>query len=303
MLSLPQEGTLAKLRAFLQFDYELLDLNWFERDFDSHILLQNVNNPWEDEYTIFTENEALVLHGNGFGYGGSANMNQGTVEALTGAAWDANLFAYVELFQLSRFELSAEEINNAIQTASTGDDFSLLETILSGKDLFEMSAFGDTVRGYGGADTIYGYGGNDLLMGDEGRDKLVGGSGNDKLIGGTGRDRVFGGDDNDVLLGGNGNDVLRGGAGKDKIVGGNGVDLFIFKTGDDKDFIRDFEFHFLNHDRVDLSDLKSVAGWKDLKNNHMEQIGDDVHIDGGNGDLLILRDADMSLLFKDLFVF
>lgn len=63
----------------VQFDIDQFNLNWYVENFESHLLAQNVNDPWEDRYSIFTADEAIVLHGSGFSYNGSGDMVRGTV--------------------------------------------------------------------------------------------------------------------------------------------------------------------------------------------------------------------------------
>lgn len=336
-LSLPQEGPLATLNAFFQFDIDQLNLNWFIDNLESFLLERNVFDPWEDRYTIFTPDEAVVLHGTGFGYDAMANMYKGTVEAMSQWFYDDMELAWKEAFLLSQIEVSSLDVYNAAQSASTADDFALLAQILSGNDFLAMSDSDDNMRGFDGADRMIGFGGDDTLSGDSGKDALYGSNGDDKLLGGLGRDSLYGGLDNDILRGGdhrdmlNGgserdklfgddgddnlfggtendilrggadNDVLRGGAGRDKVFGGAGEDLFKFKTGDDIDIIKDFKIGFLFHDRIDLSGLELVSSWNDLKRNHMEQDGNDVVIDGGDGDLLILKNTDIGDLAKMYF--
>lgn len=315
---------MAKLTAFFQYDIDLFNLNWYVANFESQLLADNINDPWEDRYSIYTTDdaEAFVQHGSGYDYDGAGDMTLGTTEAFSEWFWDDQALEFKQVYLLSGLNLDPQDVYDAAQTAATGDDFALLETLLSGRDLFNMSHFDDTVRGFGGNDRMFGNAGNDTLMGDTGADRMFGGSENDLLFGGNGNDYLDGGRDDDILrgengrdvllgdsgrdklLGGDGNDVLRGGAGHDKLVGGDGEDLFRFHTGDDKDIIRDFNTFFLgDHDRIDLSGLNSVVGWADLKHNHMTQDGADVVIDGGNGDILILRNVDMDALLKSYFDF
>ena len=294
---------MAKVTAYYQFKMKDFNLNWFIEDFDSHRLDEDVNAPYEDEYVTFTENEALVLYGEGFAYTGSAEMIFGTVQAWAEFFWDAVALAYKEAYNVSDLSLTSSEVYDAMHSASTDDDFALLEEILSGRDMFELSSENDTVHGYDGGDRIYGRDGNDKLFGDEGRDKVYGGGGDDRVIGGDGKDRLFGGQDDDILRGGAGNDILRGGAGRDLISGGNGEDTFRFSTGNNIDIIKDFNAHMLMHDKIDLSGLDSVKGWNDLRNNHMTQDGDDVVIDGGNGDVLTLRNTTVDEMMESHFIF
>ncbi|GGA07523.1 calcium-binding protein [Neptunicoccus cionae] len=128
-----------------------------------------------------------------------------------------------------------------------------------GKDEFTGTASDDYLSGAGGNDKLLGLGGKDDLFGGGGSDKLRGGAGKDKLEGGNGKDNLQGGSGNDTLKGGGGADVLKGGGGKDKIIGGagndklwgnRGADDFIFKSGDDRDVIKDFN---VGQDEIDLA--------------------------------------------------
>lgn len=366
---------MAKLNAYFQFDFDQLNLNRFVENMESFRLDEDVYEPWQDRFTIFTADEAIVLHGNGFAYDAQANMYQGTVEAFSQWFYDDYAFSWNEAFLLSELDVPTLDIYNAEQSASTDDDFALLEGMLSGDDMFVMSAFDDTVRGFGGDDTFKGRGGDDTMSGDEGadvlqggdgedrlfggagkdsllggadddilrggengdllrggkgdddlyggsgRDTLLGGAGDDTMRGGLGEDKLLGGADDDVLHGGKGDDVLRGGAGEDELYGGKqddilrggagedelhggaGEDLFKFKTGDGVDIIKDFETSFLDHDQISLKGLDSITSWQDLTQNHMEQVGGDVVIDGGDGDMLILEDTSMNALVKVFFEF
>ncbi len=110
------------------------------------------------------------------------------------------------------------------------------QLLLGGDDLITGTAFGDRLRGHGGADGMYGGDGADTLFGDAGNDALVGGAGGDTLYGGSeidtllmddyisptasgGADTGYGDAGNDLLWGYGGNDILYGGADNDTLVG------------------------------------------------------------------------------------
>lgn len=78
---------------------------------------------------------------------------------------------------------------------------------------------------------------------------INGGEYNDWLAGGRGADRLDGRGGNDKLHGGSGHDTLIGGTSNDMISGGTGSDRFVFKPGDGRDFITDFDRAY---DKVDL---------------------------------------------------
>ncbi len=96
--------------------------------------------------------------------------------------------------------LPAVGVWNATRSATTGDDRSLLSSMLWGDDTFNLSSGNDVAFGYGGNDVLRGYGGNDKLYGGAGNDTLHGGSGNDHLDGGTFGDRMAGGEGNDTYI-------------------------------------------------------------------------------------------------------
>ncbi|MBR6887933.1 MAG: hypothetical protein IKN16_05750, partial [Selenomonadaceae bacterium] len=155
----------------------------------------------------------------------------------------------------------------ATVVAGKGND-SLVATSGSGTYVVDGGAGNDILRGGKGADSLVGGAGNDSLYGNAGDDKLNGGAGKDFLDGGAGNDILNGGDDNDTILGGAGNDTLYGGKGADSLEGGEGADLlyggagndtlwggagndslyggagndvFIYKPGEGKDTIYDYE--------------------------------------------------------------
>ncbi|SOC45861.1 hypothetical protein SAMN05892877_11890, partial [Rhizobium subbaraonis] len=107
----------------------------------------------------------------------------------------------------------------------------------------------------------------------------------------------------DKLKGTQGKDVLDGRAGADTLTGGSGADTFVFKTGYDRDKITDFTATGSNHDILDLAGLKSVTSFADLKKNHLSTHGADVWIDGGKGDVLILKGIKTGDLTKGDFLF
>lgn len=92
-------------------------------------------------------------------------------------------------------------------------------------------------------------------------------------------------------------------AGNDKLTGGKANDIFVFSTGFDKDTVMDFDAKNAGHDRIDLSGLKSVSNFTDLKQHHLQEKNGDAVIDGGGGDLLTLKDVDVGDLAKGDFIF
>lgn len=183
----------------------------------------------------------------------------------------------------------------------------------SADNLINANGGDDVVKGANGADWIDGGTGNDEIDGGKGTDLLTGGFGEDTILGGAGADSVQGGFDDDVLKGGGGNDalygggendVLKGGGGKDRLMGeagddilegGSGRDTFVFALGGGSDEIRDFRGKF---DILEVTGLGDKATIKGL----MSKSGDDVLIDFGGGDILLVEDISVKLLSKSLVV-
>lgn len=117
------------------------------------------------------------------------------------------------------------------------------------------NSLANTISGGSSSDMLYGGSGNDSILGNAGTDKLYGGAGNDILYGGAGNDSICGDAGNDKLYGGAGNDTLWGGAGSDTLYGDDGNDTFIYKSGNGKDTIYDFE----NDDLLQITGVFSAS--------------------------------------------
>lgn len=111
-----------------------------------------------------------------------------------------------------------------------------------GEDRITGNAAANRLRGNAGADRISG-GGLD-------EDLPIGGAGDDVLKGGLHDDRLRGDAGDDVLAAREGEDVLVGEAGDDTLSGGTYADRFVFRAGDGRDEITDF------NRRADLIDLR-----------------------------------------------
>ena len=115
------------------------------------------------------------------------------------------------------------------------------------------------------------------LVGSAKADTLTG-DGNDNILRGlAGADSLSGGDGADTLDGGTGNDTLTGGAGKDS---------FVFKPTYQSDLVTDFK---VADDKVDLSAF-SITSFADVQK-LWSQVGKDVVIDFGAGDVLTLQNV------------
>lgn len=169
----------------------------------------------------------------------------------------------------------------------------------------------DTLLGGNGLDRLFGGADDDIAYGGAGNDGLFGDAGNDYLDGGDGDDRFFGGTGNDSLIGGSGQDEIHGGAGFDTIIGGAGndtmtgdfnADRFVFADGQGIDVIEDFDATN-DFERIDLSAVSAIGSMSDLISNRMMQTGNDVLIDTGGGNSILLLNVDIGDLDALDFLF
>ena len=258
--------------------------------------------------------------------GGIEIVNSGTMQGFTVVSMTKGTLSFVDLeIDMSVFApIIAADINGSNRAGiekflqardwdvllGNNDDIAPKGTILTDGVKFNMKG-NDIIRGLGGNDNLYSGDGRDKLFGDDGNDRLNGGKGNDTVNGGTGSDTLFGGGGNDKLLGGvgrdtlkgdAGNDVLDGGKGNDVLVGGSGLDRFVFKNNGGRDKIKDFNANN-NKEDIDLGAVTEIAGFNDLKNNHMNQVGNNVLINDGAGTKIELIGVDIADLGKGDFLF
>lgn len=106
----------------------------------------------------------------------------------------------------------------------------------------------------------------------------------------------------DKLIGTDGHDILRGRKGNDVMTGNGGSDHFVIEKRSGKDRITDFDA-FGDGDVLDLAKVDSVKNWRDLKKNHLDERGDDVIIDFGGGNRVVLKNVDFDDLDKTDFFF
>jgi len=114
----------------------------------------------------------------------------------------------------------------------------------------------------------------------------TGNAGDNDILGNAGDNRLSGMDGGDILHGGRGSDVMIGGAGQDQ---------FVFQKGDGVDIVQDFL------DGVDGLFSRSIDSVGDFDRLNIRQLRDDVVIDFGHGDRLILRDTSKADISYDDF--
>ncbi|WP_417676432.1 calcium-binding protein [Pseudodonghicola sp.] len=271
---------------------------------------------------------SFSVSGSGFGLGmigGTYYVTSGVIDTITFTLGGQELlFASVDI--------DMKDFAPIIYRDEYGIDQSAIETFLmardwditlgneddiagSGSTVGDGVAFNlignDRIAGGGGDDVLFAGDGNDRLFGDAGNDTLEGGAGRDKIFGGGGADKLYGDDGNDRLEGGNGNDKLFGGAGADVLIGGRGndrmtggagLDTFVFGNKAGRDVITDFNATS-NGEDIDLSAVTRIRNFKDLVNNHMEQVGSDVVIDDHAGTRITLLNVEIADLGKGDFLF
>lgn len=160
------------------------------------------------------------------------------------------------------------------------------------------------------ADGFTGGNKNDSYDGLAGEDSIAGMGGNDKLWGGDGNDGIIGGVGNDKIWGGAGYDIITGDEGKDTLWGGSETDAFIFRVGgkfggpgSDIDIIKDLDTDGDDMDDIQIMSLDgSITSFADVMK-FASQAGDDVKLDFGNGDVLILENTTKAELSAELFMY
>lgn len=130
------------------------------------------------------------------------------------------------------------------------------------------------------------------IAANEGAPSLVKGSadlfgGNDTVIGSRVQDYLYAGAGKDTIRAGRGDDNIRGGEGNDILKGGAGSDSFIFELGDGKDRILDFDTHGPIQDVIVMNNPGA------LKNIEIYERFNNVFIEYGKGDTIILKNVDL----------
>lgn len=217
----------------------------------------------------FTDPVFTYSHG-----GGGASVTGGVVLRGPGKGLDgAYVFSDFVTGKFYTFRMVDGQVEDAAERSGQ----------LRGADLRQIAAYGEDGDGNLLAVSLNGtiYRLKIGAAAGDGNDELHGGAGRDRLYGGAGRDRLFGDGDRDTLDGGIGNDMLSGGGGRD---------VFIFRSGGGRDRIVDFDASGGNHDVLDLSAVKAIRNFSDLKSNHIEVRGDDIVISTGS-DRIVLENV------------
>ena len=105
----------------------------------------------------------------------------------------------------------------------------------------------------------------------------------------------------DTLSGTDGHDIFNGKGGNDRLTGGLADDTFVFRTGDGKDTITDFDHS--EGDRIDLSHVDGITSYSGLVHNHLSERNGDLRISDDHGDMIVLKHTSADDLHKGDFVF
>ncbi|MDB5524187.1 MAG: putative calcium binding hemolysin protein [Rhizobium sp.] len=119
-------------------------------------------------------------------------------------------------------------------------------------------------------------------------------AGDDRVTGSIKADSLQGDYGDDVIFGKGGSDYLSGYHGNDTLIGGGGSDNFLFDKLYDIDRITDFDDLGKDQDQIWLKQ----AMW-DRMDKHRE--GDDVVLDFGGGDELIIEHAKIANITREDF--
>jgi VCBS repeat-containing protein len=134
-----------------------------------------------------------------------------------------------------------------------------------------------------------------------GIENLTGSNFADTLIGNKFSNWLVGQGGSDLLKGMGGGDHLDGGAGKDTLIGSvHASDVFVFRDGYGRDTITKFEDHAGSQDVIEIQ--SSLAADFSALQAMMVQAGEDVRIQFGGGDQLILRNTFLENLSSDDFI-
>lgn len=101
----------------------------------------------------------------------------------------------------------------------------------------------------------------------------------------------------DLLEGGEGNDTLEGGGGNDTLTGGAGNDVFVFEANSGTNIVTDFDI------ADDVLDVSAIFSDLDATLGAASQKGNDVTIDFGDNNSVLLLNIDLRTLKDDNFIF
>ncbi|MFM2281954.1 MAG: hypothetical protein RLZZ444_4185 [Pseudomonadota bacterium] len=121
-------------------------------------------------------------------------------------------------------------------------------------------------------------------------------SGDDVITGSAADDFLFDTSrGNDIVRGFAGEDIIGSAYGNDTLYGGDDSDTFLFTTRFGRDTIMDFDPSGRDQDMIRLGKINFAKV-------EIDQVGSDVRIDLGAGDVLTLKNTDVDLIGRDDFL-
>lgn len=123
--------------------------------------------------------------------------------------------------------------------------------------------------------------------------KLTGSNTVNEIVGNKGDNRLSGLAGDDTLDGGKGNDILTGGADND---------FFVFLKGYGVDRITDFVTTGAQEDEIDLMGFNGIGTFSEVME-HAKNVGDNVVINFGGGDKIVIEGVQVENLEADNFYF
>jgi hypothetical protein len=201
--------------------------------------------------------------------------------AFYGAAPDNNDDVYHYTAEMLTLGLAADDSRRVLDDSG-------------GNDWFDFSASGGNIvsdMSNGGTTTL-----NGVTIVDTTPGTVI-----ENAVSGDGYDTLLGNDVANELYGMRGNDTLDGGLGDDTLWGGIGDDQFVYFDGDGADWIGDFTAGLGLGDTIALH---VSTGFLDFGSLSFTDLGDDVRVDLGDGDEIVLAGVSSTgLLAEDDFVF
>ena len=167
--------------------------NYFDYKFYDNIFYSEGGFTFEDAFELYFASKDSYLKaefgGTGVIFSDGPNGPLVSGGAFTGIKlkeWNGSDWKLV--YAGTGFSASAKQLYNAIVSATTSDDKTLIQAILSGNDRFELSNLDDVAYGFDGNDQLFGGNGSDYLDGGKGADTIIGQAGGDQLKGGANND-------------------------------------------------------------------------------------------------------------------
>ncbi len=214
---------------------------------DRFISIENLEGSNYDDFLYGDDGNNLLS-----GLGGNDTIRgEGGDDQIDGGTGNNILFAGE-----GNNQIAAADGKNTVYAGSGNDSIVVgngNNTVFAGdgKNTITTGAGNDTIYGGAVADVIYAGAGNNTVFADEGQNTIVSQDGNDTIYAGAGRDFISAGGGDDTIFAGDGDNWIAAGTGNNIVYSGSGQNLFILKTGDGFDTIKNFK---VGKDKLGLTD-------------------------------------------------